>query len=314
MVDSVAGPWRILVTDSLHAAGVSWLEERGVAVEYLPPEDRTRLFSYAARVDALIIRTATTVTGELFEAAPRVRVVGRAGTGLDNVDVAEAETRGVRVVNAPEANTVSAAEHTFALMLAVARGVAGADRNLKRQRWEPGAPLGLELHGRTLGIVGFGRIGQRVAALARAFGMSVLINDPVIDQRVVERIGVRVVPSLDDLLPQVDLLTVHTPLDATTHGLIDRARLALLPRHAIVINCARGGIVQEQALLDALEQGQLRGAGLDVLEDEPPLDYALVSHPRVVATPHWGAHTEEAKERVGVEIAQNVFDALGSPR
>jgi len=301
---------KVLVTDSLHPAGQQWLIDRGVQLSFLADDERSHLALYAAGVDALIIRTATKVTERLLQGAPSVRVVGRAGAGVDNIDVESAQRLGVVVVSAPEANTISAAEHTIGLLLAVARSTAAADARIKAGRWESAAPLGLELYGETMGVIGFGRIGQRVAALARAFGMKVLVNDPVIDQAAVERIGVEVVERLEDLLPRVGVVTVHTPLDTTTRGLLNGSCLALLPDRAVVINCARGGIVDETALLEALDRGQLRGAGLDVFVKEPPQDFRLLEHPLVVATPHWGAHTEAAKEKVGLEIAESVWRAL----
>lgn len=305
---------RVLITDSLAPEGVERLEQAGLKVRWLPRQERARLGEHAAEVDALVIRTVTQVTAELLDAAPRVRVVGRAGAGLDNVDAAAAAARGVTVVSAPEANAVAAAEHTFALLLALARSVPLGDGELKGGEWRPDHPLGFELEGKTLGIVGFGRIGQRVARRARAFGMDVRVVDPVIDEEVLVEVDARVCADLDELLPAVDVLTLHVPLDDVTRGMIAGRELALLPPDSVLINCARGGVVVEDALLEHLDAGRLRGAGLDVFEHEPPLDPRLAAHPRVVATPHWGAHTTEAKRRVALEIAGNVIAALGSSR
>lgn len=304
---------RVLITDSLAAEGVERLEQAGVEVRWLPADQRVRMAEHAAEVDALVIRTATRVTGELLDAAPRVRVVGRAGAGLDNVDLEAAAKRGVTVVSAPEANAVAAAEHTFALLLAVARGVTVGDAELKEERWNPNHPLGFELSGRTLGVIGFGRIGQRVARRARAFGMHIRIVDPVIDEAARVEVEGRVVSDLEELLPAVDVLTLHVPLDETTHGMIGERELALLPDGSVLINCARGGVVDDAALLDRLDSGRLRGAGLDVFTREPPADPRLAAHPRVVATPHWGAHTEEAKRRVALEVVERVLEALKAP-
>lgn len=302
----------MLITDSLAPEGVRRFEQSGLEVRWLPAQERERLAEHAAAVDALVIRTATQVTAELLESAPRLRVVGRAGAGLDNIDLDAAERLGVEVVSAPEANAVAAAEHTFALLLALARGVAPADRELKTARWSPDRPLGFELQGKRMGIVGFGRIGQRVARRARAFGMEIRIVDPVIDEVVVGEVEAEVCATLDELLPQVDVLTLHVPLDASTRGMIGRQELALMPRESVLINCARGGVVDEVALFDRLEEGCLRGAGLDVWAREPPVDFRLAAHPRVVATPHWGAHTVEAKRRVATEVADNVISALAT--
>ena len=305
---------RVLITDSLAAEGVERLERAGIAVRWLPADQRARLSEYAAEVDALVIRTATRVTGDLLDAAPRVRVVGRAGAGLDNVDLDAAAVRGVTVVSAPEANAVAAAEHTFALLLAVARGVTVADAELKDGRWNPEHPLGFELHGKTLGVVGFGRVGQRVARRARAFGMQIHLVDPVIDEVVRAEVEGRIFADLAELLPTVDVLTLHVPLDETTRGMIGKSELELVPEGAILVNCARGGVVEETALLERLDSGRLRGAGLDVFSQEPPVDPRLAAHRRVVATPHWGAHTVEAKGRVALEIVDRVLEALGAPR
>lgn len=301
---------RVLITDSLAPEGVERLEEGGLEVRWLRAEERVRLAAHAAEADALVIRTATRITAELLDNAPRVRVVGRAGAGLDNVDVSAAAERGVVVVSAPEANAVAAAEHTFALLLSLARSVPEGDRDLKSGRWRPDRPLGFELHGKTLGIVGFGRIGQRVARRARAFGMEVRIVDPVIDEAALAAVDGQVCTDLDALLPGVDVLTMHVPLDEGTRGMIGERELSRLPEGSVLINCARGGVVDEAALLAELESGRLRGAALDVFVDEPPLDPRLAAHGRVVATPHWGAHTVEAKRRVAIEVADHVIAAL----
>jgi len=299
---------RILIADPLDPAGLALLAASGAEVVELRDADRPRLAEMVGDVDALVVRSATQVTAELLRAAKRLKVVGRAGIGVDNVDVAAATERGVLVVNAPTANLMSATEHTFALLLAVARRVPEADASTKAGGWNRKL-TGIELQGKTLGVIGFGRIGQRVAARARAFEMKVVAYDPFLDPAAARRLEVEMLP-LDDLLRRADAVTLHTPLTEQTRNLLTAERLALLPRGALVINCGRGGVIDEEALLAALESGALGGAGLDVFAQEPPADRRLAQHPRVVATPHLGAQTREAQERISTETAEMVLAAL----
>ncbi|MFN7943698.1 MAG: phosphoglycerate dehydrogenase [Thermoanaerobaculia bacterium] len=300
---------RILIADSLEASGIAVLREAGTEVVELAAADRGRLKELLADFDALVVRSATKVTRELMAGARHLRVIGRAGIGVDNVDVAAATERGILVVNAPTANLMSATEHTFAMMLAVARNLPAADASMKRGEWDRKTFLGTELAGKTLGIVGFGRIGQRVAARARAFEMKTLAFDPYLDPALAARLEVELVP-LDDLLAAADVVTLHTPFTKETKGLIDARRIGLLKRGAFVVNCGRGGILDEAALLAALEAGSVAGAALDVFEEEPTPRLDLVRHRRVVATPHIGAQTQEAQERIALETARMVLAAL----
>ncbi len=299
---------RILIADSLDPAGLELLSAAGAEVVQLAEEDRPHLAERIAGFDALVVRSATRVTAELLAAARGLKVVGRAGIGVDNVDVKAATEHGVLVVNAPTANLMSATEHTFALLLAVARRVPEADASTKAGGWNRKL-TGIELQGKTLGVIGFGRIGQRVAARARGFEMKVVAYDPYLDPVAARRLEVEMLP-LDELLRAADAVTLHTPLTAQTRNLLDRDRLALLPRGALVINCGRGGVIDEEALLAALESGAVGGAGLDVFAAEPPTDRRLVNHRRVVATPHLGAQTHEAQERISTETAEMVLAAL----
>jgi D-3-phosphoglycerate dehydrogenase / 2-oxoglutarate reductase len=299
---------RILIADSLDAAGLALLAASGAEVVELRAEERPRLAEIVADFDALVVRSATKVTAELLRAGKRLKVVGRAGIGVDNVDVETATELGILVVNAPTANLVSATEHTFALLLAVARRVPEADASTKAGGWNRKL-TGVELQGKTLGIIGFGRIGQRVARRARAFEMQVIAHDPFLDPAAARRLEVELLP-LDELLRRSDAVTLHTPLTEQTRHLLDAARLALLPRGALVVNCGRGGVVDEEALLAALESGAVGGAGIDVFAEEPPSDRRLARHPRVVATPHLGAQTREAQERISTETAEMVLQAL----
>jgi D-3-phosphoglycerate dehydrogenase len=260
--------------------------------------------------DALVVRSATKVTRALLSEPGRLRVIGRAGVGVDNVDVDAATERGILVVNAPTANLTSAVEHTFALLLALARRLPAADASMKRGEWDRKSFVGVELHGKTLGIVGLGRIGQRVAARARGFEMKVAAFDPFTDPELAARLGVEML-SLDELLAAADVVTLHTPLTRETRHLIDATRLARTKPGALIVNCGRGGVVDEAALLAALESGRIAGAAIDVFETEPPTSFELARHPRVVATPHIGAQTGEAQERIAIETATTVIAALG---
>jgi D-3-phosphoglycerate dehydrogenase len=299
---------RILIADSLDPAGLALLRASGAEVVELREEERPRLAEIVAGFDALVVRSATKVTADLLRAAKGLKVVGRAGIGVDNVDVEAATELGILVVNAPTANLLSATEHTFALLLAVARRIPEADASTKAGGWNRKL-TGIELQGKTLGIIGFGRIGQRVARRARGFEMNVVAYDPYLDPAAARRLEAELLP-LDDLLRRSDAVTLHTPLTEQTRNLLDARRLALLPRGALVINCGRGGVVDELALLAALESGAVGGAGIDVFAEEPPADRRLARHPRVVATPHLGAQTREAQERISTETAEMVLQAL----
>ena len=300
---------RVLVADPLEESGLEILRAAGAEVVVLAAADRSRLAELLPAFDALVVRSATRVTRQLLESTDRLRVVGRAGIGVDNVDVDAATERGVLVVNAPTANLVSATEHTLALMLAVARNLPAADASMKRGEWDRKSFVGVELQGKTLGIVGFGRIGQRVATRARAFEMRVVAFDPFLDPAQATRLEVELVP-LDELLALADVVTLHTPLTPETRNLLDAERISQLKPGALLVNCGRGGVVDEAALLAALDAGRIAGAALDVYEEEPTPRLELVGHPRVVATPHIGAQTREAQERIAHETATMVLAAL----
>lgn len=300
---------RILIADPIDPSGLEILEASGAEVHRVTAEERPRLSEILPGFDALIVRSATKVTAELLAAADGLKVVGRAGIGVDNVDVGAATQRGILVVNAPTANVVSATEHTFAMLLALARKVPAAHASLSGGEWDRKSWVGLELQGKTLGVVGFGRIGQRVAARARAFDMQVLAYDPYLDPAAARKLDVELLP-LAELLPQCDVVTLHTPLTDQTRNLIGDEELAAMKPGALLVNCGRGGVVDEAALLAALEDGRLGGAALDVFAEEPPADFALMRHPKVVVTPHIGAQTREAQERIATETAKMVLAAL----
>lgn len=300
---------RILIADPLHPLGIEALESSGATVDRLEPGDRERLPEIIRDYDALVVRSGTKVTREILEAGERLKVVGRAGIGVDNVDVVAATERGILVVNAPTANLISACEHTFALLLTLARKVAPANQAMKSGVWDRKSFVGTELYEKTLGVIGFGRIGQQVAQRAKAFEMEVLAHDPYLDADVAARHGVELV-TVEELLSRADVVTLHVPLTDDTRGLIGVRELATMKPTALLVNCARGGVVDEAALLEALEAGRIAGAALDVFASEPPTDWTLIEHDRVVATPHIGAQTTEAQERIALQTARMVAEAL----
>ncbi len=306
-----AARYRVLLADEILPRGVEILE----AAERLEVDDRagisaSELVAIIGEYEALIVRSRTRVTREILEAARRLKVVGRAGVGVDNIDVDAATRRGIAVLNAPGGNVISAAEHTLALMLALVRHIARADASLRRGEWERKRFQGIELHGKTLGLAGAGRIGSEVAKRARAFGMRVVAYDPYVSQERADQAGIELV-TLPELLGQADVVSVHVPLTEETRGLIGSAELALMKPAACLVNAARGGVVDERALAEALRSGRLAGAALDVFEEEPVApDNPLLGLDNVVVVPHLGAATREAQARVGVEICEAVRDAL----
>lgn len=298
---------RILVTDSIQLGEV---EGGDVEVDYRPGIERGELLAIVGEYDAVITRSRTRVDAELLERGTRLKVVGRGGVGVDNIDLVAASRRGVLVVNAPEANNVSAAELAIALMLAAARGVARSDRLIRNGRWDRSF-LGKELKNARLGIVGLGRIGSLVAKRAQALGMSVAAYDPYVSHHRAEELKVELFDDLRALLARSDFLTVHTPLTEETEGMIGPEELACLPDGAVVVNAARGGIIQEAALVEALDSGKVFAAGLDVFVQEPPApDHPLLRRDDVVFTAHLGANTVEAQGRVGTEILERTIMAL----
>ena len=285
------------------------LTEREWTVAVTAGRPREELLSALADADALIVRSATKVTSELLDAAPRVRIVARAGTGVDTIDVPAATARGVLVVNAPGANSVSVAELAMAMMLSLARHTPAADRAMKDGRWEKKAFAGIELRGKTLGLLGFGRIGQEVARRAQAFEMNVLAHDPFLANEVAEELDVELV-TLDELCRRADWISLHLPSTPATRHIFDAARLQACKKGARLINTARGELVDAAALADAIEAGHIAGAGLDVFEAEPPSDLRLQQLPQVVATPHLGASTREGQQAAAVDTIAAVVAFL----
>ena len=299
----------IVVSDDLPESALELLRGEGWQVDARTGRSPADLAADLANADALLVRSATKVTKELLAAAPRLRVVGRAGTGVDNIDVGAASGRGVLVVNAPGANSISVAEHALALMLALARMVPAADQAMKAGKWEKKRFLGNELRGKTLGIAGLGRIGQEVAQRARSFGMRVVAHDPFISREIADSLGVELLP-LDDLCAVSDYLSLHLPSTPETRHAFNDERFSRVKPGIRLVNTARGDLIDEAALRRAIDAGIVAGAALDVFEKEPPTDWSLVQLSKVVATPHIAASTEEAQELVGLDTAAAVRDFL----
>ncbi len=301
---------RVLVTEPLAERGLAELR-KDFQVDVRPDlTDPEALAREIGPYDALVVRSQTRVTAEVLEAAEHLKVVARAGIGLDNVDVEAATRRGILVVNAPRSNIVSAAEHTMALLLAQARNVPQAHAALRAGRWERERFQGVELAGKTLGVVGLGRVGSMVAQRALAFEMRVIAFDPYVARERAKEMGVDLMPSLEALLVQSDLVTLHLPRTPDTEGLIGARELALMKEGARLVNTSRGGIVDEEALAKALEEGHLGGAALDVFDREPTTDSPLFPFEQVVVTPHLGASTVEAQDKAGTQVAEMVRLAL----
>jgi len=303
---------KVLVADSISKRGIDELSRDGnlevVAKTGLKPAE---LMELAAQVAAIIVRSETKITSEIIEAGKSLRVIGRAGVGVDNIDVEAATKRGVVVLNAPGGNTVSTAEHAFSLLLCVARKIPQADASVRSGSWSRSNFQGVELYDKTLGVIGMGRIGSELSRRAIAFGMRVMAYDPYLSAARARSLQVQLVDELDDLLAAADFISVHTPLTPETRHLLDTTRLQKTKKGVRIINCARGGLIDEAALTAALESGQVAVAALDVFENEPlPADSPLRKQSNLVLTPHLGASTAEAQESVGIEIAQSVRAAL----
>jgi len=301
---------KILVADDVSDSGLEPLRQAGFEVEKITKLSAAELGRRLADYDGLVVRSETKVTGALIDAAPRLRVVGRAGVGVDNIDVLAATARGVVVMNAPDGNTITTAEHTLALLIALARRLPQANSSVKAGRWERKQFVGTELRGKTLGIVGLGRIGRVVAHRARSFGMNVVAFDPFIAPDQARDMEIEL-GSLDEVFKRADFLTVHTPLTSETRGIIGRDAFAKMKPGIRIINCARGGLVDEAALLEAINDGIVAGAALDVFTQEPPPpDHPLLLREEVIVTPHLGASTTEAQEGVAFTVAEQMRDYL----
>lgn len=299
---------RIVIADPIATAAEKDLRDQA-KVQRVAGTRRAELLEAVANANALIVRSATNVDSEVFEAAAKLQVVGRAGVGVDNIDLEAARAHGVAVVNTPTANIHSACEHAIALLLAAARHIPAADASVHAGGWERSRFTGVEVFGKTVGVIGFGRVGQLFAERIAAFGTTVVVADPYPDRAAAERLGVRFV-ELDELMAVSDFVSVHVPKTPETHGLVDTRLLSHAKPGQILVNAARGGVVDEHALADALRDGRIRAAGIDVFEHEPPAASPLLGLDNVVATPHLGAATAEAQDRAGTDIANAVLAVL----
>ena len=298
----------VLITDGLQAAAIAILE-KSVTVQNKPDISAEDLLKAVPSVDAIIVRGRTKVNADVFAAAAKLKVVGRAGVGVDNIDLKAAKAKGVTVVNAPQSTSVAVAEHTMALLLSLARMVPMGDAGLRRGEWLKKKLEGFELNGKTLGVIGMGRIGSLVVTRATGFGMKCLGYDPLIPADEIAKRGAKPV-DLDSLLAQADVITLHVPLTPETRGIINAERIAKMKKGSYIVDAARGNVVDEAALLAALDSGQIAGAALDVFAVEPVVDSPLVKHPKTVCTPHIAAQTGEAQERAAKDIAEEILTVL----
>ena len=302
--------YRILITDAVDKKCKQILESAGFEVTFEAGMPAEKIKSIISSYNALIVRSETQVSDELITLMDNMIVIGRAGTGVDNIDVDSATRKGIVVMNTPGGNTISTAEHTMALMLGMCRSIAAANHSIREGKWERKKFKGTELEGKTLGVIGLGRVGREVAVRARAFGMYVLGYDPVISAESAGRLGVDFV-DLDQIFTNSDIITVHVPLNEATENLISSDTIQKCKDGVKIINCARGGIVNEEALLEAIESGKISAAAFDVYEVEPPdLNSKLFHHDKILTTPHLGASTEEAQEKVAVQIGEQIVDLL----
>ena len=297
---------KVLVTERIDSRGIELMKKRGLQTDERLDLGREELLEIIGNYDALIVRSATQVDKELLDSAVKMKVVGRAGNGMDNIDVKYAAEKRIVCINAPDSNSIAAAEHTIALLLAVCRNLPKGDSTLRDGLWERSKLMGVELFDKTIGIVGLGRIGKMVAARLQAFGMKTVAYDPFIPELDMARLNVKKVDTINDLMKICDFITVHMPKTKDTLGLIGEEELRLAKKDLRIVNCARGGLVDENALYIALKEGRIAGAGLDVFAEEPCTNNPLLTLDNVVATPHLGASTKEAQVKAGIMTAEKI--------
>lgn len=300
---------KVLVSDNISSKGVEILKKAGLDVDVKTGLKPDELKSIIGEYHALVVRSATKATADIIEAAKNLKVIGRAGSGLDNVDKAAASKSGIVVMNTPGGNTITTAEHTIAMMFAVARKIPQANTSMAEGKWEKKKFMGTELFNKTLGIVGLGAIGGEVAKRAQCLGMDVIAYDPFLNEEKAQEMGIEKV-DIPELIKRSEFITIHTPLTNETKNLVRAETIKTMKDGVYILNCARGGIVNEKDLYDALESGKVGGAALDVFEKEPPENNPLVGHPKVVCTPHLGASTQEAQENVAIAVAEQIVDYL----
>jgi D-3-phosphoglycerate dehydrogenase len=299
---------KVLVSDSLSEEGITKLQEH-FTVDVSTGLSEDELVEKIRDYDALLIRSGTQVTKKVIDAAEKLKIIGRAGVGVDNIDIEAATRKGVIVVNAPEGNMLSAAEHTIGMMMGLARNIPQANASLKSRKWERKKFMGVEVNGKTLGVIGLGRIGAEVSKRAQGLDMNILAYDPFITEERAQELGVKLA-SVKEIAERSDFITVHTPLTKETRNIIDSDEFAVMKDGVRLINCARGGIINEEALADALENGKVAGAAFDVFVNEPPFDSRFLEFENVIVTPHLGASTEEAQVNVAVSVADEIITVL----
>ncbi|BBI33163.1 phosphoglycerate dehydrogenase [Cohnella abietis] len=307
--------FKVLVSDPISDLGISLLVEASdISIDKKTGLSEDELVAIIGEYDALLVRSQTRVTEKIMNAGSKLKVIGRAGVGVDNIDLEAATKRGIIVINAPDGNTITTCEHTFAMMMAVARHIPQAYLKTVGGEWDRKSFVGVELRNKVLGVLGMGRIGSEVAARAKAFGMNVLGYDPFLTEERAEKIGVRKA-SVEDIIREADFITVHTPLTPETRHMIGKDQFAVIKKGVRIVNCARGGIIDELALVDAIDAGQVAGAAFDVFESEPPAaDHPFLSHPKIIVTPHLGASTIEAQENVAIDVSEQLLHILrGEP-
>ena len=301
---------KVLICDSIDAAGIDQLKQAGMQVDVNSTISQTKLVKIVSNYDALIVRSRTKVTKEILEAGKKLKAIGRAGVGLDNIDLQTAKKRGISVLNTPKASAYAVAELTIGLMLSLIRNISIADKTMKEGKWIKKELKGWQLRGKTLGIIGFGKIGRIVGKIGHlAFNMKLLAYDPFITAETVENVRGRLV-SMEILLKEADVLSIHVPLLATSRHMIGEKELRLIKPTSILINTSRGGIVDEQSLFEALRSGKLKGAALDVYEVEPPTNLEMIRLPNVICTPHIGGQTMEAGNAISTILAKKLIKTL----
>lgn len=303
--------FKVFVADPISDQGIGLLHDaEDVQVHKQTGLTEAELIEVIGDYDALLVRSQTKVTERIMEAAKKLKVIGRAGVGVDNIDLDAATKHGIIVINAPDGNTISTCEHTFAMLMAVSRNIPQAYKKTISGTWDRKSFVGVELNNKIIGIIGLGRIGAEVAKRAKVFGMHVMAYDPFLTEERAEKLGVQLA-SVDEVAEQADFITVHTPLTKDTHHLISKPQFARMKKGVRIINCARGGIIDEAALLEAIEDGIAAGAAFDVFENEPPEpDHPFLNHPKIIVTPHLGASTIEAQENVAVDVSEEVLHIL----
>jgi D-3-phosphoglycerate dehydrogenase len=298
---------KILIAEKIHKNFMSLFGSNDISIDYLPDINRNELLNVIGNYNILIVRSAVKADEELIARGNNLELIGRAGTGVDNIDVVAAANKNIIVMNTPGCNTISAAEHTMSLLLSMCRQIPQANSSLKNGKWDRKSFNGIELFGKTFGIIGLGKIGSEVAIRAKSFGMNLVGFDPLVSQEIASELGIKLL-RLEEIYPIADFISLHVPLTDETKNLLSKETLQKCKKGVRIINCARGGVINESDLLDALNEGHVAGAAIDVFEYEPVTDFNLINHPNVIATPHLAASTLEAQEKVAVQLGNQILD------